>query len=650
MAFERISLNIIPYGEMPVFHVSQFDVGRPIIIDLYNGDDAYTPAAGVTFELHCRKVDDNIVTLDTYEVDQNTITFASTEQLCACSGDNLCEVSILLDDLVMGTLNFILHVERDPLAGGCTSETSIYNLQQQIDDIITGEGYVKDTDLEVLQSDWDETDPTSPAYIKNKPGPSLVDQADWTETDPTKQSYIKHKPDLKTVATTGSYNDLTDKPTIPAAQVQSDWAEADNTKVDYIKNKPDLSIYAQSSDLATVATSGDYDDLTNKPTIPAAQIQSDWNQTDNTAKDFIKNKPWVPVYTENETPYQIRTAPANNNRCLEKLVGVSCAFNQLVNTGDTSINTTSGRKYLTKINNVWSIIQGGSAVTIVDDSSDMVIDLTACFGSEVADYLYTLESNTAGSGIALFKQLFPEDYYTYQTATLISSKPVAKKVVGKNLYNGSQSITLSGEGSTAKQTCKLLIGSYTLSLTSSTSIAFAVYTFDENNNQLEVFSSLGSTVGRTYLNITVTKPCSTIAWYINASTTITDIQVELGSSMTVFAPYEEHTYPLGSDELRGLLKVENGNLVAFGDVHNSDGTGTKYFEERAYVSGDESLPNAITDGTNTVVALTTPTPTTYTHFTNPMISGSTEEFTDSRSLKMFCGHDSLYYSSPFKGW
>lgn len=372
MSFERIRLNVIPDGDMPVFHVSQFDVGRPIIIDLYNGDDAYTPAAGVTFELHCRKVDDNIVTLDTYEVDNNTLTFASTEQLCACSGDNLCEIAILLDDLVMGTLNFILHVERDPLAGGCTSETSIYNLQQQIDDIITGEGYVKDTDLNILQSDWNEEDDTSPAYIKNKPSGSLQVQSDWTEADTTSPAYIKHKPE------------------IPEAQVQSDWNESDNTKADFIKNKPDLSIYAQSSDLAEVATSGDYDDLTNKPTIPAAQVNSDWNS--NSGVSQILNKPWVPVYTENETPYQLRQTPITANRTLEKLIGVSCAFNQLVNTGDTSINTTSGKKYLTKINNVWSIIAGGSAVTIVDDSSDMVIDLTACFGSEVADYLYGLEN------------------------------------------------------------------------------------------------------------------------------------------------------------------------------------------------------------------------------------------------------------------
>ena len=105
-------------------------------------------------------------------------------------------------------------------------------------------------------------------------------------------------------------------------QLQADWNQTDNTSADYIKNKPtipsltgyateswvgqqgyltshqDISGKANSSDLATVATSGDYDDLSNKPTIPNAQIQSDWNQTDNTAKDFIKNKPTIPVVQE----------------------------------------------------------------------------------------------------------------------------------------------------------------------------------------------------------------------------------------------------------------------------------------------------------------------------------------------------------------
>ena len=63
--------------------------------------------------------------------------------------------------------------------------------------------------------------------------------------------------DLATVATTGSYDDLLNKPTIPAAQVNSDWDAISG--VAQILNKPTL---------ATVATSGSYSDLLNKPTIP----------------------------------------------------------------------------------------------------------------------------------------------------------------------------------------------------------------------------------------------------------------------------------------------------------------------------------------------------------------------------------------------
>ena len=88
---------------------------------------------------------------------------------------------------------------------------------------------------------------------------------------------------FSTVAFTGDYNDLINKPTIPTqggsgTQIQADWNQADNTQVSFIRNKPTLF-------------SGNYNDLSNKPTIPDAQIQSDWNQADSTAKDFIKNKP-----------------------------------------------------------------------------------------------------------------------------------------------------------------------------------------------------------------------------------------------------------------------------------------------------------------------------------------------------------------------
>ncbi len=65
-------------------------------------------------------------------------------------------------------------------------------------------------------------------------------QSDWNQEDSEQPDYIKNKPELATVATTGSYNDLKDKPTI----VQSDWEQNDSTKEDFIKNKP--GVYAGS--------------------------------------------------------------------------------------------------------------------------------------------------------------------------------------------------------------------------------------------------------------------------------------------------------------------------------------------------------------------------------------------------------------------
>lgn len=66
---------------------------------------------------------------------------------------------------------------------------------------------------------------------------------------------------LATVATSGSYTDLSNKPTIPADT-------NDLTNGAGFITASDIEGKADSADLATVATSGSYDDLTDKPTIP----------------------------------------------------------------------------------------------------------------------------------------------------------------------------------------------------------------------------------------------------------------------------------------------------------------------------------------------------------------------------------------------
>ena len=44
-----------------------------------------------------------------------------------------------------------------------------------------------------------------------------------------------------------------------------------------------------------------------------------------------------------------------------------------------------------------------------------VCDLTEMFGGDKADYIYNLEKASAGSGIAYFSDLFPNDYYSYNS-------------------------------------------------------------------------------------------------------------------------------------------------------------------------------------------------------------------------------------------
>jgi len=61
--------------------------------------------------------------------------------------------------------------------------------------------------------------------------------ADWTAT--TGVALILHKPTFATVATTGSYTDLINPPTIPAAQVAVDWNAASG--ITHILNKPRIT-------------------------------------------------------------------------------------------------------------------------------------------------------------------------------------------------------------------------------------------------------------------------------------------------------------------------------------------------------------------------------------------------------------------------
>lgn len=68
--------------------------------------------------------------------------------------------------------------------------------------------------------------------------------------------------------------------------------KADSSSLATVATSGDYTDLSNTPTLATVATSGSYADLSNKPSIPAAQVSSDWNATTGVAK--ILNKPTIP--------------------------------------------------------------------------------------------------------------------------------------------------------------------------------------------------------------------------------------------------------------------------------------------------------------------------------------------------------------------
>lgn len=164
-----------------------------------------------------------------------------------------------------------------------------------------------------------------------------------TEVD-TALSSKANSSSLATVATSGSYNDLTDKPTI-TEQVNSDWNATSG--VSQILNKPTL---------ATVATSGSYNDLTDQPTIPAAVTVD--QSLDAESTNAVSNS---------AVSAGIQTARDDVSAALLDLYN-----NQIVPLTNNKQDKLTAGDNITIENNVISATGGGSSITV-----DSALDSTS---------------------------------------------------------------------------------------------------------------------------------------------------------------------------------------------------------------------------------------------------------------------------------
>lgn len=150
-----------------------------------------------------------------------------------------------------------------------------------------------------------ETDPTVPSWAKasDKPSYSASEVGAVPTTRKVNNKALSADVTLSasdvgalpsdTPLFSGSYDDLTDKPTIPDSL-----SDLSDDSTHRLVTDTEKTAWNGKSDF-----SGSYNDLTDKPTIPDAQIQSDWNQSNASAKDYIKNKPTIPVVPSNVSAF-----------------------------------------------------------------------------------------------------------------------------------------------------------------------------------------------------------------------------------------------------------------------------------------------------------------------------------------------------------
>lgn len=189
------------------------------------------------------------------------------------------KANIIVED---NTHRFITDLERVNWNNKVESSQLHEHSNKDVLDGISSEKVTKwDKAEENVQSDWNTTDTTSDAYIKNKPSiPSKVSELTNDNLYAT-ETYVRNK---IAEAQVGGGVDLSEY----ALKVDL------NEKVDKVSGKGlSTNDYTNEeknklANLSTVATSGNYNDLTNKPSIPTKTSQLT-NDSSFASESYVTN-------------------------------------------------------------------------------------------------------------------------------------------------------------------------------------------------------------------------------------------------------------------------------------------------------------------------------------------------------------------------
>lgn len=110
------NLQYAPIGVNPVIHVSQYDVGRQFQLKIYDGNTSYSMPTGTTARIDGLKPDGTAFSYTgAVSVSDNVVTVTVMDQMTVINGDVECEIRFISGGDNIGTLNFILRVEKSPI-------------------------------------------------------------------------------------------------------------------------------------------------------------------------------------------------------------------------------------------------------------------------------------------------------------------------------------------------------------------------------------------------------------------------------------------------------------------------------------------------------------------------------------------------------
>jgi hypothetical protein len=222
-----------------------------------------------------------------------------------------------------------------------------------------------------------------------------------------------------------------------ATQVNSDW---DSTSgISQILNKPSLS---------RVAISGSYVDLTNKPTIPEFQINSDWSAVSGLAQ--ILNKPTIPTSTTQLTNNSGFLVNSNNLSDLSNVVvartnlGLGTLSTQSGTFSGTSSGTNTGDETTSTIQSKLGIVSTTTSGYLTST------DWTTFNNKQNALTLTT--SETSGAAVLIGSTLNIPQYQS-----VLTNPVTGTGTSGQITYFNSTSSTTSSSALAFTPTSQLLI-------------------------------------------------------------------------------------------------------------------------------------------------------------------------------------------------